>query len=92
VTVDTYLNELPSVAERLLSRATVDSPTASVVAQRRAAGATLAAWQSAWDKLEGQNKQKQVARTEIRLSQRFPVNFTACINNILNNHNSLGQI
>ena len=54
--VDMYLNEPPSVAERLLSGAKGDSATASVVARRRAAGATLAAWQSAWDKLEGQNK------------------------------------
>jgi hypothetical protein len=58
VMIDMYLNEAPSVAERLLSGARVDSPTASVVAQRRAAGATLAAWQSAWDKLEGPSKQK----------------------------------
>ena len=56
--VDMYLNEPPSVAERLLSGARGDSATASVVARRRAAGATLAAWQRAWDKLEGQKKQK----------------------------------
>ena len=58
VMVDMYLNEPPSVAERLLSGARGDSATASEVAQRRATGATLTAWQSAWDKLDGQNKHK----------------------------------